>query len=135
MLKRYIIKRQNNLKGYYSGVTLNCTYIKREQSVKIIDFQIEYHEEEWKEFTLEGITLFYNFYKGYFPGVFKVNIKAIHWFPVDTRELLVTYTIIRVLCHWFQLDYLPILKQAKFESLFFLNEFDFRTDDETNFYI
>jgi hypothetical protein len=135
MLKTYIMRKQNNQIGYHAGFDIKCLFQENEYSNKLLSFEIDKLSSEWKEACIHGINLFYTAFREKLNGELKISIKAIHWFPVDTKEIIVTYTIVRTLCHWFQLDFLPILKQAKFESLFFLNELDFRTDDETSFYI
>lgn len=135
MFRSYKIKKQNNNRGYHAGFTLSCSFQKQDTSVKSVDFAIEGYEEQWKEATLEGIAIFHTFYKEHFKGELTIAIKEIYWFPVDTRDLLVTYTIIRVLCHWFQLDYLLILNQPKFETLYFFNDLSFVTEDGTSFFI
>ncbi|CAM4110551.1 MULTISPECIES: hypothetical protein [Flavobacterium] len=134
MLKRYKIRKQNNQIGYHAGFEIDVSFKKKENSSKNIVIHPN-SIQEWKASTIEGINIFYESYKNEFQGDLTIKIRDIIIMPVDTKEIIVTYTIVRTLCHWFQLDYLPILKQAKFESLFFLNEFDFRTDDETSFYI
>lgn len=134
MLKTYKIRKQNNQIGYHAGFEIDVSFKKQENSSKNIVIHPN-SIQEWKASTIEGINIFYESYKNEFQGDLTIKIRDIIIMPVDTKEIIVTYTIVRTLCHWFQLDYLPILKQAKFESLFFLNEFDFRTDDETSFYI
>jgi len=135
MIRTYKIRKQNNQIGYYTGFNLSCSFHEQDTATKSVDFAIDGYEERWKEATLEGIAIFHTFYKEHFKGELTIAIKEICWFPVDTRELLVTYTIIRVLCHWLQLDYLLILNQPKFETLYFLNDLSFETEDDINFYI
>ncbi|WP_130733893.1 hypothetical protein [Flavobacterium sp. J27] len=96
----------------------------------LVSFNIEQIEEQWKEATFNGIRTFYKFYKSHFNGILQINIHNIFWFPVDTKDVIINYTIIRVLCYWFQLDYLPILCQPQYESLFFLNNLQFKKNQD-----
>lgn len=130
MSKIYKIRKQENNIGAFSGFKLHCSFQQQDKIIKLIHLDIEPIEKEWEESTLKGITLFYNFYKDHFKGELKIRIEQIFWFPIDTRELLVTYTIIRVLCHRFQLDFMPILNQPMFASFSFLNKYDFRFENE-----
>ncbi|VXB84586.1 hypothetical protein FLAVO9AF_30047 [Flavobacterium sp. 9AF] len=131
----YQIRKQNNQIGNHAGFTLNCSFKKQETSIKTVDFAIDEYEAQWKEATLEGIAIFYAFYKEHFSGELTITIKNIKWFPVDTRDIIVTYVIIRALCEWFQLDFKPILDQYQFESVLFLNDFSFETKDDIHFFI
>lgn len=124
MFKTYKIRKQNNQIGYYAGFEIDVSFTKQENSSKNI---VIYPNsiQEWKASTIEGITIFYESYKNEFQGDLTIKINDIMFFPVDTKEIIVIYTIIRVLCHWFQLDYLPILNQPQFEPLLFLNKLHF----------
>ena len=135
MDKTYLIRKQNNQMGNHAGFTLNCSFQKQETSRKTVDFAIDEIETQWKKATLEGIAIFYTFYREHFSGALTIAIKNIKWFPVDTRDIIITYTIIRTLCHWFQLDFKPILHQYQFESVLFLNDLSFETEDDIHFFI
>ena len=135
MFKSYFIRKQNNQRGNHAGFTLSCSFQKQETSIKTIDFAIDELEAQWKEATLEGIAIFHTFYKEHFKGELTIAIKNIKWFPVDTRDIIVTYTIIRVLCHWFQLEFREVLNQSQFESVLFLNDMLFETEDDIHFFI
>lgn len=135
MIKTYKIRKQNNQIGYHAGFNLSCSFNEQDTTTKAVDFANDELEAQWKEATLEGIAIFHTFYKEHFKGELTIAIKNIKWFPVDTRDIIVTYTIIRVLCHWFQLEFREVLNQSQFESVLFLNDMLFETEDDINFYI
>ncbi len=68
---------------------------------------------------------------GILPGKLSISITKIDWFPVDTSEILISYFIIRVLCEIHKLDYLSLINQLEFTSLYDLNKLSFVSNNES----
>jgi hypothetical protein len=127
----YKLRKQIKNKGYQAGFELESIFVKEAIVALEVNFDIDKYAEQWKVATTKGISVFYNHYQKVFAGKLTITITTIDWFPVDTSEILISYFIIRVLCDIHRLDYLSLIGQSEFTSLYDFNQMSFVFNNES----